>query len=156
MKSPFVRRVETEAALERQVQDAIKFARGLLGFGPVVIEVRKESRHRTWEQNKLQRLWVGEAEQQGDMTAEEYRGYCKLHFGVPILRAESDLFAAKYEQHIRYLPYETKMALMMEPFDFPVTRLMNTDQKTRYLNLMYVHLTGLGFRLTEPKKRNAG
>ena len=155
MKQQFVRKAETMPALERNLQDAIGYARQLIGSGPVVIEVRKESRHRTWEQNKLQRKWLGEAEQQGDMTAEEYRGYCKLHFGVPILRSEDEEFAAKYEQYIRGLPYETKMALMMEPFDFPVTRLMDTDQKARYLNKIYEYFTGLGMRLTEPKKRAA-
>jgi hypothetical protein len=39
---------------------------------------------------------------------------------------------------------------MLEPFDFAVTRLMNTKQQAQYLNQIYVHFTGLGMRLTEP------
>jgi hypothetical protein len=155
MTTPFVRKIETLGALERNLQDGARYARELIGSGPIIFEIRRESRHRTWQQNKLQRKWCLEAEQQGDCTAEEYRGYCKLHFGVPILRAEDEEFAAKYEQYIRGLPYETKMALMMEPFDFPVTRLMDTDQKARYLNKVYEYFTGLGMRLTEPKKHKA-
>ena len=32
---------------------------------------------RSIEQNKLQRLWMRELEEQGDMRAEEYRAYSK-------------------------------------------------------------------------------
>lgn len=148
-------RAETIAGLSLALSQATKACSALLAAGKVaVIEVKPETRSRSIEQNRLQRLWMLEAQEQGDMTAEEYRGYCKLHIGVPMLRAESDEFAAKYDQYVRPLPYETKMALMMEPFDFPVTRLMNTDQKKRYLDKVYVYLTGLGFKLTEPKQRN--
>ena len=147
-------RAETIGGLSLAMQNAAKAASAILSQGKVaVIEVKEGVRGRTIEQNKLQRKWMLEAQDQGDMTAEEYRGYCKLHFGVPMLRAESDEFAAKYDQYVRPLPYETKMALMMEPFDFPVTRLMDTAQKGRYLDQIYVYLTGLGFKLTEPEKR---
>lgn len=118
-----------------------------------VIEVKKEYRDRSIPQNKLQRLWVKEAAAQGDCTAEEYRGYCKLHFGVPILRNEDEKFRKDYDRYIRHLPYETKLALMMIPFDVEVTRLMNTEQKKRYLDMVYTHFTGLGYKLTEPKKK---
>jgi len=39
---------------------------------------------KTNPQNMLQRKWMLEAaEQLGDDTAEQKRGYCRLHFGVP-------------------------------------------------------------------------
>ena len=107
---------------------------------------------RTAEQNSLQRLWLQEAERQGDQTAEEYRGYCKLHFAVPIMRNESPEFKDAYDRVIRPLPYEQKLEMMMVPLDFPVTRLMNTKQKSKYLDDIYQHFRGLGFELTEPKK----
>lgn len=104
---------------------------------------------RSIEQNKLQRLWVGELEEQGDMTREEYRGFCKLHFGVEIAK-EYPEFARAYDKYIRPLPYETKLAMMQEPLDFPVTRILKVKQKKRYLDKIYVHFSGLGFRLTDP------
>lgn len=107
---------------------------------------------RTSEQNQLQRLWLNEAEQQGDQTAEEYRGYCKLHMAVPIMRNECPEFKEAYDRLIRPLPYEQKLEMMMVPLDFPVTRLMNTKQKTKYLDAMYQHFRGMGFELKEPKK----
>lgn len=114
------------------------------------IKISKHRRKRSIEQNKLQRKWMLELEAQGDMTAEEYRGYCKLHFGVPIMRNEDEEFRRAYDRYIRDLPYEHKLAMMMVPLDFPVTRGMSTKQKTVYLDSVYRHFTGEGFVLTVP------
>ena len=105
---------------------------------------------RTLKQNKLQRKWLNEAEEQGDQTAEEYRGWCKLHIGVAIMKAESEEWAEAYNRIIKPLPYETKLEMMMEPMDFPVTRCMTPKGKAKYLDGMYQHFTGLGFYLTDP------
>lgn len=105
---------------------------------------------RSIEQNKLQRQWCNDAAAQGDMTAEEYRALLKLTIGVPILRAENEAFRQAYDQHVKGLPYETKLALMSEPLDFPVTRLMTVAQKSAYLDGCHRHLTEQGFVLTDP------
>jgi hypothetical protein len=108
------------------------------------------------EQNRLQRLWINEiAEQLNDRTAEEIRAECKLTLGVPILRAENEAFCEAYDRHIRPLPYEQKLALMAEPFDFAVTRLMTTEQKTRYLDAMHRHYSAQGVILTDPERSAA-
>lgn len=115
-------------------------------------------KHRTSDQNRLQRLWVLEVSAQlGDQSPEEVRGYCKLHFGVPILRNENDVFKAEYDAVIMPLPYEHKLKLMMVPFDFGVTRLMTTRQKTIYLDTVHRHYSEQGFILTNPEdlKRRA-
>lgn len=109
---------------------------------------------RSTDQNRLQRLWVNEAEQQGDMTAEEYRAYCKLHFGVPMLRNENDTFAELYDSKIRdrvpAYSYEQKLEFMALPWDLHVTRLMTVKQHDKYLNMMHNHFTSLGMILTIP------
>lgn len=118
---------------------------------PFVVEVKKKGSQRSTEQNRLQFLWINEAaEQLQEDTAEGYRAYCKLHFAVPILRNENDEFREAYDRYIRPLDYETKLAFMAVPLDFPCTRLMTVDQKTRYLNMMQDHFRGLGVLLTEP------
>lgn len=110
-----------------------------------------DGKHRTNDQNRLQRKWVNEiAEQLGDQTPEEVRGYCKLAFGVPLLRNENEVFRISYDKIVKPLPYEQKLALMMEPFDFGVTRIMTTRQKTAYLDSIYRHFTGQGLVLTNP------
>jgi hypothetical protein len=120
---------------------------------PCTVNIVK-GKDRSIEQNKLQRKWLLEAaEQLNDGTAEEKRGYCKLHFGVPILRAEDDDFCAAYDRVIRPLSYEDKLACMMVPLDFPVTRLFTTRQTHDYLERMREHFTSLGVRLTIPEER---
>ena len=117
---------------------------------PFTIDIVK-GRRRSVEQNRLQRLLLSEiTEQLGDRMAEDIRGECKLTFGVPILRAENTWFREKYDDIVRPLPYPQKLALMMEPLDMPVTRLMTTEQKTRYLDAIYRHFSGLGLVLTVP------
>ena len=106
---------------------------------------------RTWVQNKLQRKWMTEiSEQLGDRTPEEARAYCKLTLGVPILRAENDDFCEKYDRIIKPLDYKTKLEIMAEPLDFPVTRLMTTKQFTTYLDTVFRHFSEQGVILTIP------
>lgn len=114
-------------------------------------------KNRTADQNRLNRLWCNEiAEQLGDRTAEEVRGELKLRFAIPILRAENDDFAEKYDRIIKNLPYETKLELMMLPIDLPATRLMRTDQFTRYLDEVYRFYRQQGLVLTEPPDKQFG
>ena len=117
---------------------------------PFTVDITS-GKHRSVEQNKLQRLWLNEAAAQLEgQTAEELRGLCKLTIGVPILRAENEDFREKYDAVVRPLPYEAKLAIMQEPLDLPVTRLMNTDQKTRYLDGISRMFAEQGVVLTEP------
>lgn len=117
---------------------------------PLTVSLSKGGR-RSLKQNKLQRLWLNEiSEQLGDQTPEEVRGYCKLTLGVPILRAENEEFCKRYDAIIRPLPYEQKLALMMEPLDFPISRLMTTKQATSYLDGMHRHFSEKGIALTDP------
>lgn len=122
---------------------------------PVTVRVETGGK-RTARQNKLQRRWMQEiAEQLGDVTPEEVRGMCKLHFGVPIMREEDDEFRAKYDAVLKPLPYENKLLMMQEPLDFPITRLMNTRQKTAYLDAIWQHFTAKGIVLTDPGELGA-
>ena len=106
---------------------------------------------RSTEQNRLQRKWISEvSEQLGDQTPEEVRGYCKLTIGVPILRAEDANFCMRYDAVFKPLPYETKIELMQEPFDFAVTRLMSTKQKSTYLDNMARYWSNKGILLSDP------
>lgn len=116
---------------------------------PFTVDVTRGKR-RSVEQNRLQRVLINEiAEQLGDRTAEEVRGYCKLTIGVPILRAENEAFREKYDAVVKPLSYEQKLALMQEPLDMPVTRLFSTEQKTRYLDSVIRHFAEQGVVLSQ-------
>jgi len=112
---------------------------------------------RSAQQNRLNRQWMLDiAEQVDGWTAEYARGYCKLHFGIPILRAEDEAFCAEYDAVIRPLPYEAKIKLMMVPFDFGVTRLMSVKQQTAYLEAVQQAFAERGVILTDPAALERG
>lgn len=120
---------------------------------PYTVTIR-DGLPRSTDQNDLQRMWCGEAAAQiGDRTAEEIRGHAKLHFGVPIMRRDHAEFAEKYDRLIKPRPYSEKLEMMMEPLDFPVTRLMTTRQKTEYLDAMHAFWSQQGVVLTQPERR---
>lgn len=128
-------------------------SRAIGDWGEVEIIVRKREAKRSIDQNRLQRKWCKEASEQGDMTAEEYRGYCKLHFGMQILCRDSEEYLAACQKVLGGLAYDQKLALMMQPHDYPVTRGMTKRQKSEYLDMCWQHFTGLGFRLTDPGQK---
>ena len=132
-------------------QRAIDFISSLAPGRVWEITVAPFRKRRTLEQNRLQRLFINEiAYQLHDQTVEEVRGYCKLTIGVPILRAENDEFRERYDKIVRPLPYDQKLALMMEPFDMPVTRIMTTKQHAKYLDEIQRHFAAQGVILTQP------
>lgn len=106
---------------------------------------------RSARQNRLNRQWMLDIAAQLDgWDAEAARGYCKLHFGIPILRADDEVFCREYDALVRPLPYEHKLKLMMVPFDFGVTRRMTTKQQTAYLDAVHRHFSEQGVALTDP------
>ena len=137
----------------RSAEDMERVARLVGNLKPPLTITVTSGASRSLEQNKLQRLWCMEAaEQLGDRTAEEIRGFCKLHYGVQIMREGHDDFRETYDRLIKPLPYETKLAYMMEPLDFPITRLMTVGEKSQYLDAMHKGLSELGVKLTEPSE----
>ncbi|APX90909.1 hypothetical protein BV394_02155 [Brevirhabdus pacifica] len=102
-------------------------------------------------QNRLAQRWFTDiARQLGDRTHEDVRAECKLHFGVPILRAENEAFRQSYDSTMKHLPYEEKLAAV-KAFDLPVTRLMTAKQMTAFMDEIQRTWTQRGFRLTDPE-----
>jgi hypothetical protein len=116
---------------------------------PLQLVIKPGKEPRSQQQNRLALQWYKDLESQGDQTAAEYRCVCKLELGIPILR-EDDEFRTKYDRVIKHLDYETKLAMMDEPFNFPVTSLMSVKQFTRYLDSIWYRYTCKGIQLTDP------
>ena len=106
-------------------------------------------------QNSLHHKWLTEvATQNKQHTREQYRGICKLHCGVPILRAASEEYREAYDRLVKPLSYEVKLKYMEAPLDFPVTRGMTDEQMSEYLHAVHTLLTTeFGAVLTQPKDR---
>lgn len=79
-----------------------------------------------------------------DDDASGWKCYCKLHHGVPILRAEDPQFREAYDAAIKPLPYERKLSIMRY---WPVTSLMDKDQVSRYIAALQADFEPRGVRL---------
>jgi hypothetical protein len=113
-----------------------------------------EGRDRSTEQNRLAFKWYLEISDQTGEDREDVRARCKLEMGVPILRNELDKFRAAYDRAIRPLPYADKLGFVRDT-DFPVTRLMNVEQMSRYLDIVFRRHAEMGVVLTIPPDRYA-
>jgi hypothetical protein len=110
---------------------------------------------RTGQQNALAFRWFAEAaEQLGDRTASDVRAHCKLDHGVSMLHAENPAFREQWDRLIRdRFTYEEKLALMLPPHDYPVSRIMTVKQMSRWMDAIHAEYAGMGVRLTEPEMR---
>ena len=120
---------------------------------PFTVDIQ-DGRKRSENQNSLQHLWIKEAAEQLEQSVEELRAFCKLRFGVPILRRDSEQFRDTYDRLIKPLSYEDKIEAMIR-FDWPVTRLMTVPQKTEYLSEVERCFLEQGCVLTSPEARRA-
>jgi len=69
-----------------------------------LVKVKPYTEQRTDLQNRLSHGWYGElAEGIKEHDAIGYKCFCKLHFGVPIMRAEDDEFREVYDSAIKGL-----------------------------------------------------
>lgn len=108
---------------------------------PINVKIIAEE-NRSLTQNALQHVWYNDVELAGYSRSRDARRYCKLHFGVPIIRSEDEEFRDFYDRALKSnLTYEEKLEMM----DFlPVTSLMNKVQMTRYLDNMQQHYAEQG------------
>ena len=117
-----------------------------------LVEIKKHNRSEM--QNRTVFMWYREiAKAKGDeKRPTDVRGYCKLHFGVPILREDNDDFREGYDQIVRPLSYENKLKIMVEPLDLPITRIMTVDQMQRFMEEVQEYGYSFGVELTIPNE----
>lgn len=111
---------------------------------------------RSVEQNAVLHGWFGQVAR--ELREDDERGvkrFCKLHFGVPILRAEDPEFRDAYDRVVRPLPYESKLVAMDI---LPVTSVMTTTQLDKCMTDIQDHYANPkhgGVILKYPKERAA-
>lgn len=90
----------------------------------------KTGKDRSMPQNNFTHAWYEQlARELREDDATGWKCYCKLHHGVPILRAEDEEFRETYDSVIKHLTYEQKLTAMR---CWPVTSLMTREQLTKY------------------------
>lgn len=118
---------------------------------PCVVTFKAGEETRRDRQNRMAfEIYKQVAQTLDGHDAGDVRAISKLHIGVPIMR-EDDAFREKYDMHVLPRTYETKLAFMLEPFDFPVTRIMSVKQMARYITetLAYWDKNGASVMLPE-------
>lgn len=115
----------------------------------VVVSYRP-GKDRTLDQNAL---WFAMYQRIAQMTeigdVEDARKYCKLHFGVPIMRRADEDFRHAWGVSFLLLTYETKLELMgpcalFGPDGFPVTRLFDRAQGIAYTDKIVSEFSAKG------------
>lgn len=94
----------------------------------------KSGRDRSPDQNGQSHVWYEQLSRElREDTALGHKSYCKLHHGVPILRAEDAEFRAFYDAAIKRLTYEEKIKAMAY---VPITSMFTFPQFQEYLLAM--------------------
>jgi hypothetical protein len=113
----------------------------------------KEGKGRSVEQNAVMHGWFGQVAR--ELREDDERGvkrFCKLHFGVPILRAEDEEFREAYDQVVKPLAYEDRLKAMDI---LPVTSRMTTLQLDKCMTDIQDHFRERHVTLVYPKDRAA-
>lgn len=108
----------------------------------------KTGKARSLDQNAISHAWYEQlARELRDEDVLGWKSYCKLHHGVPILRAEDDEYRETYDAAIKGLSYEKKLIAMRH---WPVTSLMTKPQLSKYLESVQADFQAKGVLLEFP------
>jgi hypothetical protein len=119
---------KNRADLSRVFAEAV----AMVSAGKLVDVSPREVTARTICQNAIFHSWMQQAEMSlPDDDAQGWKRYCKLHHGVPILRADDEDFRAFYDSALKGRSYEEKLKAMEY---VPVSSIMTRAQKSRFLH----------------------
>jgi len=108
---------------------------------------------RSLDQNAISHAWYQQVARELREDDElGWKAYCKLHHGVPILRAEDADFREFYDGALKGLTYEQKLGAMKY---LPVTSLMTKPQLSKYLEAVQADFRGKGVWLEFPERAAA-
>jgi hypothetical protein len=111
----------------------------------------KTGKDRSLDFNALSHCWYEQlARELPDDDELGWKCYCKLNFGVPIMRAEDEEFRSFYDAAIKQsLSYEQKLTAMKY---LPVTSLMTNPQFKKYCIELQAHFAPRGVILEFPRE----
>ena len=139
--------VNSESALQAFIGDM----RDLFKQHKFVKVSAKIGKARSLDQNAISHCWYEQlARELKEDDALGWKSYCKLHHGVPILRAEDEQFRDFYDRTIRVtLAYDQKLDAMKF---LPVTSLMTKPQLSKYLEAVRDDFLKRGVMLEFPEE----
>ena len=139
--------VNSESALQAFIGDM----RDLFKQHKFVKVSAKIGKARSLDQNAISHCWYEQlARELKEDDALGWKSYCKLHHGVPILRAEDEQFREFYDRTLRVtLTYDQKLDAMKF---LPVTSLMTKPQLSKYLEAVRDDFLKRGVMLEFPEE----
>jgi hypothetical protein len=109
----------------------------------------KAGKDRSLPQNSITHVWYSQiARELREDDELGWKAYCKLHHGVPILRAEDEEFRTAYDSAIKPLTYEQKLVAMRY---WPVTSIMTKEQLSKYAEAVQADFAKRGVVLEFPE-----
>lgn len=112
----------------------------------------KTGQDRSLPQNAITHVWYEQiARELREDDELGWKCFCKLHYGVPILRAEDAEFRETYDAVIKPLTYEQKLTAMR---CWPVTSIMNKEQLSKYAEMLQAEFAKRGVILEFPANPN--
>lgn len=110
----------------------------------------KAGKDRSGEQNRIFHAWMGQlARELPENDALAWKCFCKLHYGVPILRAEDEEFRVKYDAAVKPMSYGQKLIIMEF---WPVSSIMLMAQLSKFLEAIQAGLAQRGVQLIFPEE----
>ena len=130
---------------ETSLQSCIGYLRDDFAKHKYIKVSTKTGKARSLDQNAAVHCWYEQlARELKEDDALGWKCFSKLHFGVPILRAEDMKFKQFYDGAVKGLSYEQKTSAMKF---IPVTSIMNKTQLTKYASAMQELFAERGVRL---------
>ena len=113
------------------------------GEKPIVKFVEDAS---TPKQNIMQFALYRDIAKYMEQPMEDIQAYCKLHFGIGILKASDPAFAEFYDSRVKGLSYEAKTELM-KFFDVTSRPEFKKKEMSEYIDTILAHFGGQGVPL---------
>jgi hypothetical protein len=138
---------------EQALQEAIGELRERFNQHKYLTMTLKHGKHRGLPINSLSHTWYCQISRElREGSPLQVKAFCKLHYGVPIMRVECAVFREAYDTRIKSgFTYEQKLILMES---FPVTSLMTNPQIKQYLDAVQAGYAGRVL-LEYPKEEGA-
>lgn len=119
----------------------------------LTVEILPEKR--TLDQNSMINALYGQvASQAEDLAVIDVRRYCKLHYGIPLLRANSVTFNQFYVAAIIGMEYEQKI-MLMDYMDVTSAKEFSVKMGTEYIDTIIREYSKQGYSLLHPSEEAA-
>ena len=147
---PTGRRWKLDKNNEHQLNGLIESIRREWSTGKSVVLQFMDGQRSSNQNSMIYALYGDIARQSDDLSVNDVKTMCKLHYGVPILRAHDESFRLMWDSHFLgdLISYEKKIELMVY---LDVTSKFTKKQATEYIETILREYSKRGLLLLDPR-----